>query len=76
MLILKNLTVGRLVVMGCITSGCKECNFFECVCDIKKNHQEKCKFRKAATCVVGIECEHGYEVCSTCDPCTCNKEIL
>jgi hypothetical protein len=24
-------------------------------------------------CPVGIECQHGYDVCPTCDPCTCEK---
>lgn len=36
-------------------------------------HNERCKFRRSATCAVAIECEHGYVVCPICDPCTCDK---
>lgn len=36
------------------------------------SHQATCKFRRAATCAVGIECEHGRDCCPICDPCTCS----
>lgn len=26
------------------------------------------------TCPVAVECEHGFDVCPTCDPCTCDAE--
>lgn len=54
------------------------CGHIACVCVIKMIHKPDCKFLKAATCAVGIECEHGYDVCPKCDPCTCGlvgKEI-
>jgi hypothetical protein len=51
--------------------GCEVCGFICCVCAIKAAHQPDCKFRKAATCAVGIECDHGRDVCAICDPCTC-----
>jgi len=34
-------------------------------------HKRTCRFRIAETCAVGVECEHGYDVCPMCDPCTC-----
>jgi hypothetical protein len=34
-------------------------------------HEPDCRFRKALLCPVGIECEHSFDVCPTCDPCTC-----
>jgi hypothetical protein len=34
-------------------------------------HTDGCVQRKAATGAVGIECEHGFDCCPRCDPCTC-----
>lgn len=34
-------------------------------------HIKGCALRTAMTCAVGIECEHGYDVCPKCDKCTC-----
>lgn len=50
---------------------CLICEYFSCVCEIQANHDNLCKFRRAATGPVGIECEHGRDVCPKCDPCTC-----
>ncbi len=36
-------------------------------------HREGCAFRKAIESSVGIECEHGFDVCPYCDPCTCQQ---
>lgn len=36
-----------------------------------RDHAPGCKYRTAIVTPVGIECEHGYDVCPTCDPCTC-----
>jgi len=36
-----------------------------------EEHDENCRLRRAATGSIGIECEHGYDVCPICDPCTC-----
>jgi len=55
--------------------GCNVCGFLACVCDIIANHEEGCKYRVSATCAVGIECEHGRDVCPKCDPCTCGQRI-
>jgi len=33
-------------------------------------HQPGCPL-DAATGPVGVVCEHGYDVCPQCDPCTC-----
>lgn len=53
---------------------CGECGFISCVCEVRKNHVPECKFRKAMETSVGIECDHGYDVCPTCDPCTCEAK--
>jgi len=51
-----------------------DCELIQCVCAIARQHAEDCKFRKALTCAIGIECEeHGRDVCPVCDPCTCSK---
>lgn len=34
-------------------------------------HGNTCKLARALACPVGIECEHGWDVCPFCDPCTC-----
>ena len=47
------------------------CGHIACVCNILKRHRPQCKFLKAACCPVGIECEHGRDVCPLCDPCEC-----
>ncbi len=52
---------------------CK-CGHIACVCNIEQNHAVECKFRIAATGSVAIECDHGYDVCPICDPCTCDPE--
>jgi hypothetical protein len=36
-------------------------------------HRDGCRYLWAATCAVGIECEHGYDACPICDPCDCAK---
>ena len=51
------------------------CGHVACVCALKSRHGDGCKFRLAATCAVGIECAHGYDVCPTCDPCTCGVGV-
>lgn len=51
--------------------GCNQCGHLACVCIIEQLHKLGCTFRLAATCAVPIECQHGYDVCPTCDPCTC-----
>jgi len=51
--------------------GCT-CGMLSCICALVLAHpDESCKFRKSVTCAVGIECEHGFDVCPKCDPCTC-----
>jgi len=55
--------------------GCETCGHIACICTLKRRHSEDCRFRKAATCTVGIECEHGRDTCPECDPCTCGAEI-
>ena len=50
------------------------CGHIACVCGIIEQHHERCKFRRAAAGSVAIECDHGYDVCPICDPCTCGAE--
>ena len=51
---------------GCATRG-----MLACVCEIIRLHGPDCKFRRSATCAIGIECKHGRDTCPICDPCTC-----
>lgn len=51
------------------------CGFISCVCEIRDTHADGCKFRAAALCSIGIECEHGRDVCPICDPCTCGHGV-
>lgn len=52
-------------------TSCGTCGHFACVCVIRLRHKADCRFRIAATGCVGIECKHGRDCCSICDPCTC-----
>lgn len=54
--------------------GCPVCDHLACVCSVRAGHVENCKFRIAAAGAVGIECDHGRDVCPICDPCTCPPE--
>jgi hypothetical protein len=55
--------------------GCAECGFIECVCAIVAEHGVECTFRFSATCPIPIACEHGFDVCPVCDPCTCKAGL-
>ena len=60
--------VGRL-------SDC-DCGLIQCVCAQARRHQTDCRFRLALTCAVPIACsDHGLDVCSTCDPCSCGVPL-
>ena len=39
-----------------------------------KKHQANCPYLRAQRCPVSIECEHGWDVCPICDPCTCAEK--
>lgn len=39
-------------------------------------HKAGCKFLRAATCAIGIECDHGRDVCPICDPCECGIDLI
>jgi hypothetical protein len=67
---------------GLSTAACRTCGFIvaiengkqvePCACDVNAAHPNvKCKYRVAAASSVAIECDHGYDVCPLCDPCTC-----
>lgn len=40
---------------------------------LDKPHDPNCRFYRAVTSPIGIECKHGYDVCCECDPCTCQE---
>jgi hypothetical protein len=48
-----------------------DCGMIQCVCTQARQHKKECKFRRALTCPVAIECDHGNDVCATCDVCDC-----
>jgi hypothetical protein len=39
--------------------------------DPPREHRADCPERRARASVVALECDHGYDVCPICDPCTC-----
>ncbi len=45
-------------------------------CDASKTHKQGCRYLKSLSCWIAIECEHGLEVCPTCDPCTCGARSV
>lgn len=49
-----------------------DCKQITCVCATVRAHREGCRFRFAVACAVPITCDHGYDVCPICDPCTCD----
>ena len=51
-----------------------DCGHIACVCAVARAHGRECRYRKAVTCAVGIECECGFDVCPKCDPCTCSSK--
>lgn len=52
--------------------GCPACgNLVACVCALRREHASDCRFRRAAELSVELACDHGYQACPTCDPCTC-----
>lgn len=55
--------------------GCDACGHLSCVCATIRDHADGCRFRTAVVCPVGIECDHGYDVCPVCDPRTCSSGL-
>jgi hypothetical protein len=51
-----------------------DCGLITCVCEEARSHKKECRYRLAMTCAIPISCDaHGYDVCPTCDPCTCER---
>ena len=48
-----------------------DCGLIQCACARAREHTKDCAYRKALTCAIAIECEHGFDVCPTCDACDC-----
>lgn len=51
----------------------RKCEIIGCVCKEAGEHEPECRYRISLLCPVGIECEHGFDVCLICDPCTCKE---
>lgn len=39
---------------------------------IAEGHKPTCRFLISVAGAAAIECEHGFDSCPTCDPCTCD----
>lgn len=50
----------------------KDVIYLDCIRG-SETHKADCPELLARVCSVGIECEHGYDVCPQCDPCTCPR---
>ncbi len=50
------------------------CGHITCVCYINDNHDALCNFKRATTCSIPVECEHGRDVCPICDACNCDDQ--
>ena len=52
---------------------CSKCGHLagSCVCVIRETHDPKCRYRIAAELSIELPCDHGYQACPICDPCTC-----
>lgn len=53
--------------------GCPCGNLVSCTCQIETQHAKNCRYRRAATLPFDLECEHGFQACPVCDPCTCGE---
>lgn len=54
--------------------GCETCGHIACVCDVIRDHPNPdCRFRRSTTCPIPVACDHGFDVCPECDPCTCKE---
>lgn len=40
---------------------------------IERHHEPDCALVRASSCTTAIECEHGFDVCPKCDPCSCDN---
>lgn len=50
-----------------------ECQqMLSCVCLVVRSHPDHaCRLRVSILCPVAVQCDHGFDVCPKCDPCTC-----
>lgn len=54
---------------------CLTCGHLACVCRVLEEHPDPaCRYRIAVTCAAPIACEHGWDACPKCDPCTCKPK--
>jgi hypothetical protein len=57
-------------------AGCPSCgNLCHCTCTLAERHRERCRFLLAARLSVELACEHGFQACPICDPCTCEPKV-
>jgi hypothetical protein len=52
---------------------CPDCGLIRdgCVCSARREHKPGCRFLRAASLSVELECHHGFQACPICDPCDC-----
>ncbi len=58
-----------------IGGACVRCgNLVHCTCTLQERHQPGRRFVRAAMLSVELACEHGYQACPLCDPCSCEPK--
>jgi hypothetical protein len=52
---------------------CGKCGLIieSCVCALREKHMPDCRYLIAASLSVELVCEHGFQACPRCDPCSC-----
>lgn len=75
--VLKDMLTGLASEMGVdLAEGpvlpCPTCEYYDCVCEVRKTHAPACHLRKCMEMKIGIPCDkHGLDVCPECDKCDC-----
>ncbi len=56
---------------------CPTCGIIRegCICQLQKAHKPDCRFMRAARLSVELACDHGFQACPICDPCTCGAAV-
>ena len=50
---------------------CPGCGSVTCYCEQKARHRGDCRYLRAARLSFELACDHGYQACPECDPCSC-----
>jgi len=65
------MNTGLNVQVGCALCG----NLAACICGLRERHDPSCRFLRAASLSIELECTHGYQACPECDPCDCHPRV-